>query len=300
MEIVDDPVITNEQIFELEMHSFINILNVISAQLQLIRMICKHPSLLNRPVAMTQELAYAIRANNRKDASPSSLEHLSRVIQQCLHELEEKEPEILQDREYSGYVDTFKQIFQVLDIRIDELYRRWDQPREWEAFSIDVFRKELIHFLGAIEKNSRGRYRIVYNIAEQEKNDYLVHVNITSDDPEELMMPLLIKDSIRDLIANARKYTPPGGKIDVGLSSREGVLRFVIEDNGYGIPADEITRVVTYGYRASNVIDEVRTMGNGLGLTKAYYVTKQFGGRFWLDSREKKGTVVRFEIPIPD
>ncbi|MEX2586354.1 MAG: ATP-binding protein, partial [Balneolaceae bacterium] len=160
------------------------------------------------------------------------------------------------------------------------------------------FRKDLVHFLGAVEKNSRGRYRIVYNIAKQETNDYLVHVNIDSDQSGRLYMPLLVKDTIRDLIANARKYTPPGGKIDIGLTIHEGILRFVIEDNGRGIPRDEIGHVVKYGYRASNVIDEVKTMGNGLGLTKAHYVINRFGGRLWIDSADYGGTTIRFELPV--
>ena len=56
--------------------------------------------------------------------------------------------------------------------------------------------------------------------------------------------------------------------------------------------------MVQFGQRASNV-GEVRTMGGGFGLTKAFLVTKQFGGRFWLASQLEVGTRVRIQIPRP-
>jgi len=43
----------------------------------------------------------------------------------------------------------------------------------------------------------------------------------------------------------------------------------------------------------------VRTMGAGFGLTKAYYVTKQFGGRMWIASRLGVGTRITLIIPRP-
>jgi signal transduction histidine kinase len=76
----------------------------------------------------------------------------------------------------------------------------------------------------------------------------------------------------------------------------ETELRFMVEDTGRGIPPDEITNVVQFGQRASNVGD-VRTMGGGFGLTKAVFVTKQFGGRFWISSEVGAGTRIRIVLP---
>lgn len=298
MEITDSPVMASDQIFELEMHSIINILNVVSAQLQLIRMFCTRPEALKKPIALTADLAEAIRQNRRDEVSPPALRKWEELIRERLSMIESEDSSLRDNPEYTDYLETFNQIFQVMDTRVAELDRRRNHPDQWEEFHVNDFRKELVHFLGAVEKNSRGRYRIVYNIAEQETNDYLVHVNIDSDQSDKLYMPLLVKDTIRDLIANARKYTQPGGKIDIGLTIHEGILRFVVEDNGRGIPNNEIEDVVKYGYRGSNIIDEVRTMGDGLGLTKAHYVIHRFGGRLWIDSIDCGGTTIRFELPV--
>jgi len=101
---------------------------------------------------------------------------------------------------------------------------------------------------------------------------------------------------MRDLIANARKYTAQGGIIAAGLFEGLRELRFVVHDTGCGIPEPELRRVVEFGRRGSNV-SNVRTMGGGFGLTKAYYVTKQFGGRMWIASRVDIGTRISITLP---
>ncbi|MBM3853807.1 MAG: ATP-binding protein [Verrucomicrobia bacterium] len=103
---------------------------------------------------------------------------------------------------------------------------------------------------------------------------------------------------MRDLVANARKYTPPGGHITLAAHESQQELRVLVEDTGRGIPADEITTVVQFGRRARNVGD-VRTMGGGFGLTKAVFVTKQFGGRFWIASEVGAGTRIKISVPRP-
>jgi signal transduction histidine kinase len=58
----------------------------------------------------------------------------------------------------------------------------------------------------------------------------------------------------------------------------------------------EVERVVEYGRRASNV-GNTKTMGGGFGLTKAYLVARQFGGRMWIETELGRGT--RVEIALP-
>jgi signal transduction histidine kinase len=111
-------------------------------------------------------------------------------------------------------------------------------------------------------------------------------------------MPPVLQDVMRDLIANARKYTEPGGEITAGLVDNGKELRFVVADTGRGIPSDEVRQVVEFGKRGSNV-DDKETMGGGFGLTKAYLVTRQFGGRIWITSRPGAGTRIAISIPRP-
>jgi signal transduction histidine kinase len=163
---------------------------------------------------------------------------------------------------------------------------------------IENLRHNFLEVFSAIAKNSKGRYRIIYNLARQEPTDYYVRLDFDSVDGKNVFMPPVFQDVMRDLIANARKYTAPGGIIAAGLFEGLRELRFVVHDTGRGIPEPELRRVVEFGYRGSNV-SKVRTMGGGFGLTKAYYVTKQFGGRMWIASRVDIGTRISIVLPRP-
>ena len=111
-----------------------------------------------------------------------------------------------------------------------------------------------------------------------------------------IYLPSLLNDSFRDLTANARKYTLPGGHIVSKLIEHENKLILTVADNGRGIPESEIPRVVEYGYRASNT-SEGETKGGGFGLTKAYYACKRFSGKMWIESEVGVGTTVTMELP---
>ncbi|MGM0739910.1 MAG: sensor histidine kinase, partial [Bacteroidota bacterium] len=114
-----------------------------------------------------------------------------------------------------------------------------------------------------------------------------------------LTMPLLFKDVIRDLVSNARKYTPAGGTIHMRIRQNNGLLHVSIADNGIGIPEEELPRVFDYGYRASNA-GGIRTMGGGFGLTKALHVVRLFNGDIRIESTPGKGTTITAELPLPE
>lgn len=84
----------------------------------------------------------------------------------------------------------------------------------------------------------------------------------------------------------------------MGLYQTEQELRYVVEDTGCGIPPDEIEKVAHFGHRASNV-SNIRTMGGGFGLTKAFLVTRRFGGRMFIRSGLQRGTRIRIVLPRP-
>jgi signal transduction histidine kinase len=291
---------TPNEIERLEMHSVVNIISVISSQLQLIQMECNHPEILDEAVARAADFADACNRKDQDVLNEQSIESFQKLIDASLKRLKQRQPVLNDDTRTDEYVRIFQSIFEVFEVRLRELVQRWEKPDEWLPFDIKQFRNDFREFFYSMEKNSRGRYKIIYNIAEQEKRDYLVNFAIDSEMNGTIYMPLILKDVIRDLVANARKYTPPGEGITVGISQKEDLLRLVVEDSGVGIPKDEIEKVVDYGYRASNVRESVRTMGGGFGLTKAYHVTQQYNGEMWIESELGEGTKIRVEIPIPE
>jgi len=290
--------VTEEQINQLEMHSVINVLSVIMAQLQVIQLSTNHPELLDGAAQKTEIIIDAARQQNREVFNTSSFDGFKDEVFTALFNLKKIQPVLSDDTPVNEYISIFKDIFDVAAVRISELQSRWNSPDHWQSFTTEEFRADFKKFFHAMEKNSKGSYRIIYNIAEKEEKDYLIQFEVSGDENNEISLPILLKDIIRDLIANSRKYTPPGGRINIGISQKNDAFRFVVEDNGYGIPPDELPEIVEFGYRGSNVESSIRTMGGGFGLTKALYVTQKYEGKLWIDSELDKGTTITLEIPI--
>jgi len=298
MEFSEKLTVTEEQINQLEMHSVINVLSVIMAQLQVIQLSTNHRELLDGAVQKTEIIIDAARQQNREVFNTSSFDGFKDEVFTALFNLKKIQPVLSDDTPVNEYISIFKDIFDVAAVRISELQSRWNSPDHWQSFTTEEFRADFKKFFHAMEKNSKGSYRIIYNIAEKEEKDYLIQFEVSGDENNEISMPILLKDIIRDLIANSRKYTPPGGRINIGISQKNDAFRFVVEDNGYGIPPDELPEIVEFGYRGSNVESSIRTMGGGFGLTKALYVTQKYEGKLWIDSELDKGTTITLEIPI--
>jgi signal transduction histidine kinase len=189
-------------------------------------------------------------------------------------------------------------VLRVLQVRLREYRLRQELSNDWVAHSPRELRENLDNFLMAVEKNARGRYHIVFNIAQQAERDYVVHIQLDPAPNGFIHGPAALGDMLRDLAANARKYTLPGGKLDIGIQDDGHRTRLVVEDTGLGIPAEDIERVVEFGCRGQNVI-HLPTKGGGFGLTKAYVLVRKFGGRMWIASREGEGTRITIEFPYP-
>lgn len=104
---------------------------------------------------------------------------------------------------------------------------------------------------------------------------------------------------INNLIGNAVKYTPEGGRVDVSLDAEGGMARITVRDTGIGIPPEEQPRVFEKFYRATNA-QTGGAPGTGLGLAIAREIARLHGGDVWLTSEVGKGTTFVAEVPIHD
>ncbi len=102
---------------------------------------------------------------------------------------------------------------------------------------------------------------------------------------------------LANLISNAVKFTPPGGRIQVSVTAAaDAMVKTTICDSGTGIPAEDQPRIFERFYR----VDKARSRslgGTGLGLSIAQQIIEAHGGRIQLASVVGEGTTVSFILP---
>lgn len=297
MEILKELEFSVEESTLLDMHSVINVLGVIAWEIFNLREALGELPEIDLLEERTTDAADHLRDPERAAETVGHVDDMIATFSDTLAGLVAGAPP--EQREHIESIrDNLATVFDILRVRAKEIVARSDHPDAWVEHDISQLQNNFTQVLRAIEQNSHGGYRIVYNVAEHETSNYLVNFQITSEDRKRVRMPAIFQDVMRDLLANARKYTPPGGKIDAGLHVSETELRFVVQDSGVGIPRSELAAVVEFGNRAANVLDRP-TRGGGFGLTKAYYVTRKFGGRMWIESQTEPPSGTRMEIRIP-
>jgi PAS domain S-box-containing protein len=100
--------------------------------------------------------------------------------------------------------------------------------------------------------------------------------------------------ALSNLLANALRYTPAGGKIEVEASAEGGDVRLSVHDTGPGIPPEQQERVFER-YAQSTQAGEIG--GAGLGLAIVRDIVQAHGGRILLDSAPGQGTRFTLELP---
>jgi signal transduction histidine kinase len=108
----------------------------------------------------------------------------------------------------------------------------------------------------------------------------------------------LMRQVILNLTSNAIKYTPPDGRIEIRMGTRERALYWSIRDSGIGISPTAQKRLFEKFYRADNA-HTVDTEGTGLGLYLVRLIIERLGGTIGCESEEGRGTLFYFTLPIP-
>ena len=163
--------------------------------------------------------------------------------------------------------------------------------------------------LSRIEEGSFGKTTkkvnvgdLVFDITEflraqcESKNQTLALQLPKEPIPEISMDPLALESVIGNLIANAIKYTPENGTIDVSACSGNNELSISVSDTGIGIPENEKEKIFERFYRIKNDSTR-RIVGTGLGLPIVKALVNEMGGEIDVRSTEGRGSTFTVTLP---
>ncbi|MDY5015360.1 MAG: ATP-binding protein [Eubacteriales bacterium] len=106
-----------------------------------------------------------------------------------------------------------------------------------------------------------------------------------------------IEQVVVNILANSVKYTPNGGKITLSGHVRGGELFIAVQDNGVGIPKEDLPRLFERFYRVEKARSRDKG-GTGLGLAIASDIVKYHNGRIEVESQVDVGTTVTVRLPL--
>jgi len=131
--------------------------------------------------------------------------------------------------------------------------------------------------------------------------DKRISLDTTSelDPPTIVADPNRIEQALQNLVANAIRHTPEGGRITVSARRAPGAVQLAVEDTGHGIPPEHLARIFDRFYKVDTSRAGTDTpSGSGLGLSIVRAIVERHGGT--ITAGQGAGGGARFEVTLPD
>jgi signal transduction histidine kinase len=174
--------------------------------------------------------------------------------------------------------------------QLSELVNSLLDSAQIERGTLKVERRRL-DLLGAIDEALRTLAPLC------EKKGLTLERELPASLPMALGDPRRVIQVINNLVGNAIKFTPEGGRVHIALApAGSGVLAVVVSDTGPGIPEEARTRIFEPFFQADNSLTRVHG-GSGLGLPIARSLVEAMGGSLTLERQAGTGAVFRFTLP---
>jgi two-component system OmpR family sensor kinase len=122
-----------------------------------------------------------------------------------------------------------------------------------------------------------------------------VHVDFEAPAVSVELDPVWMRQAIDNLVDNALRHTPPGGRVEVFAEPRDDAIHFVVEDSGSGFPDAILIQAFEPFARTVEGNDDGRG-GTGLGLAVVRSVAEAHGGRAWAQNRPEGGARLTMSI----
>lgn len=138
--------------------------------------------------------------------------------------------------------------------------------------------------------------QVVERLSPQaERAGLTVDINNAGGLPRVMADAERISQVLVNIVHNAIKFTPAGGKITVSARVEGGRMLVSVTDTGIGIAPEDLPRVFERFYKA----DKSRSSGGtGLGLAIAKHIVQLHGGKIWVESQQGKGSTFTFSLPL--
>ncbi|HXF25958.1 MAG TPA: ATP-binding protein [Bryobacteraceae bacterium] len=133
---------------------------------------------------------------------------------------------------------------------------------------------------------------------ERRRDGRSIDLQLSDNLPTFAADPDLLSLTLRLLLDNAFKYSPPLSSITVGAVQQNGKIVIRVHDEGAGIPKAEQARIFEKFYRGP--ASENQVPGAGMGLAIAREIALAHGGEIWIESESGEGTTFVLTIPAED
>ena len=159
-----------------------------------------------------------------------------------------------------------------------------------EVYKYDASKLELCKTDFNLQSLIKQTYDELKPLAEKKNIEFLLDyplsdkIRINADRGE-------IRRVICNLCGNAINYTNDGGNIQISVKQQENDIIFTVQDNGNGIPKEDIPNLFK---RFSQGTSKKRSTGTGLGLYLSRQIVEAHGGKIWLESKLNKGSEFSF------
>ena len=134
-------------------------------------------------------------------------------------------------------------------------------------------------------------------IPHTERRDIALTLQGADKIPETLLDLEKVETIAANLISNAVKFTPRGGRITVRTGKTKDIVWFEVEDTGIGIPEDRLDSIFERFLQVDDTLSR-KSEGTGLGLAMVKELTRIHGGVVGVSSELGKGSVFRVELPV--
>lgn len=187
--------------------------------------------------------------------------------------------------------DEIKDLASYINISAKKIFDLLDNMLQWLAMNTGKMLYTPINFVISDELNNALKL-----FSNNIRNKFLNVDNKIDDDVKVFADKAMVGVIIRNIISNAIKFSKEEGKINISSSVIDKFIEISIIDFGVGIHSDQLKNLFTDKSKSARGTEN--ESGTGLGLLLCKEMTERNGGVFTLESEYKKGTTVKFTLPL--